>query len=117
MLKLYFNIILILVLTGSATAGTTGKIAGKVTDSETGEPLIGANVFIKDSNLGASTDLDGYFAILNVPPGTYTLKAEYIGYNTKEITDLKVSIDLTTNIDITLTQTTLETSETITVVA
>ena len=117
MFKYLFNIFLIFLFTGSLYAGTTGKIAGQVTDANTGEPLIGANVLVKDSYFGASTDLDGYYAILNIPPGTYTLQVEYIGYNSKVITAVNVSIDLTTTINISLSETTLETSETITVVA
>lgn len=117
MLKYLFAVGIIISIISSAFAGTTGKIAGRVTDANTGEPLIGANVIVKDSFFGASTDLDGYYAILNLPPGTYILQVEYIGYNTTEITDVKVSIDLTTPIDISLSETTLETSETITIVA
>ena len=52
-------------------AATTGKVAGKVTDKETGEPLPGANVTIVDSRYGAAADADGDFFILNVPPGVY----------------------------------------------
>jgi outer membrane receptor for ferrienterochelin and colicin len=117
MLKYLFTIGIILLIISSTFAGTTGKIAGRVTDADTNEPLIGANVIVKDSYFGASTDLDGYYAILNLPPGTYTLQVEYIGYNTTEITNVKVSIDLTTPIDISLSEQTLETSETITIVA
>jgi hypothetical protein len=61
-------------------AGTTGKIKGKVTDRETGEPLPGANVLIVGTTFGAASDFDGEFVILNVPPGVYTVKATFIGY-------------------------------------
>ena len=98
-------------------AGTTGKISGKVTDAQTGEPLIGANVLVNGTSLGAATDAEGYYMILNLPPGVYTLQALYIGYDTKEISNVQVSIDLTTRMDIILSETTLETGETITVVA
>jgi len=101
----------------SLYAGTTGKITGTITDAETGEPLIGANILVKGTALGAAADMDGYFMILNVPPGKYTIQAMFIGYNTKEISDLRVNIDLTAKIDIVLSETTLETSETITIVA
>ncbi|MFH1011500.1 MAG: carboxypeptidase-like regulatory domain-containing protein, partial [bacterium] len=53
-------------------AGTTGKIAGFVKDAASGEPLIGANILVEGTTLGASADVEGYFFIINVPPGTYT---------------------------------------------
>jgi hypothetical protein len=45
-----------------AEAAVTGKIAGIVTDAETGEPLPGANVLIEGTALGAATNADGYFS-------------------------------------------------------
>jgi hypothetical protein len=77
-------------------ASSTGKIAGRITDKNSGEPLITANVLIKDFQMGDATDLDGYYLILNVPPGEYTLVVMYIGYRTVEVSEVNVSIDLTT---------------------
>jgi len=57
----------------------TGRIAGKVTDASTGDPLPGANVRLEGTSLGTATDLDGKYLIPNVPAGTYTLKASYVG--------------------------------------
>ena len=62
-------------------AGTTGKIAGKITDKSTGEVLIGANVLIVGTTMGASSDIDGNYFILNIPPGEYEVKASMIGYS------------------------------------
>jgi len=59
----------------NAIAGVTGKITGVVTDSETGEPLVGANVIIEGTTMGAAADPDGYFSILNVPPDIYDIRA------------------------------------------
>jgi hypothetical protein len=73
----------ILALLFSATtiwAGTTGKLVGKVVDKATGEPLIGVNVFLEGTSLGATTDLDGNYLILNIPPGKYTVIVQYVGY-------------------------------------
>ena len=50
-------------------AGTVGKIVGQVTDKNTGDPLIGVNVMIEGTDLGAATDVDGSYIILNVLPG------------------------------------------------
>ncbi len=98
-------------------SGTTGKIAGTVTDAETGEPLIGVNIVVEGTLLGAATDEDGYYVILNVPPGRYTVKASYIGYREVIKRDVLVQIDLTTRLDFELVPTTLEMGEAIIVEA
>ncbi len=98
-------------------AGTTGKIAGTVKDAETGEPLIGVNIIVEGTTLGAATDEDGFYVILNVPPGRYTVKASYIGYQEVEKRDVRVDIDLTTRVDFELRPSTLQMGETIVVEA
>jgi outer membrane receptor for ferrienterochelin and colicin len=98
-------------------ASSTGKIAGRITDKNNDEPLITANVLIKDFQLGDATDMDGYYMILNVPPGKYTLVVMYIGYRTVEVSEVNVSIDLTTEINVAMTSETIESSETIQVIA
>ena len=80
-------------------SGTTGKIVGRVVDAETGEGLIGANVLILGTSMGAATDLDGFYQIINIPPGTYDLKFSVMGYNSLTISSVKVRVDLTTSID------------------
>jgi len=77
-------------------ASTTGKITGLITDSETGEPLIGANVIIAELGMGTASDFSGYFALLNIPPGAYDVVANYIGYSSVTYNDVRVMIDLTT---------------------
>lgn len=113
---------LIIVLTGivlscSAFAGTSGKIAGKVTEAENGKPLAGVNVIIEGTTMGAATDLDGYYVILNVPSGKYRLKATMIGYTSMIVEEVVVSIDLTTRIDMTMKSTVLEAGESVVVTA
>lgn len=85
-------------------AGTTGKIAGRVTDAETGEPLIGANIIIENTNRGAAAGKNGDYYILNLPPGTYSVRAEMIGYTAVIKRNIVVQIDLTTRIDFRLRQ-------------
>jgi len=97
-------------------SGTSGKISGIVSDSDTGEPLPGVNVYLKESSMGAATDIDGFYTILNVSPGSYTLKIDYVGYSSFEVKDVRVKIDLTTRIDMQLKTEVLE-GETIVVVA
>jgi outer membrane receptor protein involved in Fe transport len=74
----------------------SGKFHGKVSDAGTGEPLVGANVVVVGTQMGAATNVSGEFTILNVPAGTYTLKANYVGYQTITISNLRVNNDLTT---------------------
>ncbi|MDZ7272265.1 MAG: TonB-dependent receptor, partial [candidate division KSB1 bacterium] len=92
---------------GLVFAGTTGKIAGVVTDAETGQPLPAVNVVIEGTTMGAATALDGHYVILNVPPGVYTLRASMMGYATVTVTDVRVKIDLTTTQDFKLAPQTL----------
>jgi outer membrane receptor protein involved in Fe transport len=107
-IPIYFGLLLLL-MASLAFAGTTGKIAGRVVEKENGEPLIGVNVFIKGSSLGASTDIDGYYAILNVPPGTHTVMASIVGYSPITVNDVRIFIDQTTPVDIKMVQQVIET--------
>jgi len=61
-----------------------GSISGRVTDQD-GDPLIGANVILKGTLLGAATDADGRYSIRRITPGSYTLKTSMIGYETVEL--------------------------------
>jgi hypothetical protein len=94
------KIVLFLTLTvfmgGSLFGQTAGKVRGTVTDVGTGEALVGANVLIDGTSLGAATDENGEYFILNVAPGTYTMRAQLIGYAEDVESDIRVYIDLTT---------------------
>jgi len=92
-------------------AGTTGKIAGRIIDAETEEPLPFVNIVVINTDLGTTTNEDGYYSILNIPPGKYRLRATYIGYKAVTVNDVNVSIDFTTNIDIRMVSTALEGQE------
>ncbi|RQW04622.1 TonB-dependent receptor [candidate division KSB1 bacterium] len=101
----------------SATAGTTGKITGYVTDADTQEPLPGANVLIEGTSLGDATDVNGYYVIVNLPPGHYTLIVSMMGYTRQRIENVDVDIDMTTTIDVSLSTTVLEAGQEVTIVA
>lgn len=92
-------------------AQTTGKIAGKITDAETKDPLPGANVVIEGTSIGAASGLQGDFFIINVPPGQYTLKITMIGYEALRLENLQVSVNRTSYVDIKLKTTVLEGQE------
>jgi outer membrane receptor protein involved in Fe transport len=80
-------------------SGTAGKISGTISDGKTGAALPGANVVIEGTGYGAVTDANGNFTILNVPPGTVSVKASYLGYVTTTIRNLEIHIDQTTKAD------------------
>jgi len=87
----------LLICSSAVFGGSTGKIKGVVTDSESGDPIPGASVLIVGTTQGAMTDPDGYFLITLVPPGEeYVLQVTSVSYNTVEVTGVKVSTDLTT---------------------
>ena len=89
------TILFLLLFLNSAFAGITGKIMGRIIDANNNEPLIGVNVIIQGTAFGAATDINGYYIILNVPPGKYTLKAIMIGYTSVTVQDVVVKMDKT----------------------
>ncbi len=102
---------------GNVQAGTTGKIVGKVTDAATGEAIVGANVQLVGTYLGAATDGDGTFLILQIPPGTYTLEVSFLGYQTRKISNISVNIDLTSKVNVKLSSEVLQSDEIVEVIA
>ena len=74
---------------------TTGKLSGTVKGDD-GTPLAGANVFVSGTGSGASSNADGTFQILNVPAGSYVVKATYIGYSAQEVSGVRVISGLNT---------------------
>jgi hypothetical protein len=80
-------------------AGTTGKIAGRLIDSETKEPLAGADVIIQEISAGAASSPDGSYFIINVPVGVYSVTGQMIGYEPVTKSGVMVSADLTTVVD------------------
>jgi len=98
---------LVSMVASHAFAGVTGKIVGYVKDKNTGEPLQGVNVIIEGRMLGAASNNTGYYFIVNVPPGSYTLKAQMMGYKTCVIKKVLVIADLTTTVNSDLVPTVL----------
>ena len=80
-------------------AGTTGKLTGAITIKDTGEPLVGANILIEGTGLGAATDLGGKYFILQVPPGKYSVRFTMIGFQDLVMSNVRVQVDLTTRLD------------------
>jgi len=102
--------ILLTLLASPISAGTFGKIAGRVTDAH-GVPLAAANIILDGSDRGAFADSDGLYYILQVPPGSHRLTAKFMGYRTVTQEEVLVIVDLTTSIDFELQQTILHGDE------
>ena len=77
---LFVSFIFVSGLFGHEVYAQTGTITGTVTEAATGEPVPGANVFLKETKRGAATDADGNYTISNIPVGTYTLRVTFVGY-------------------------------------
>ncbi|MFL3013105.1 MAG: TonB-dependent receptor, partial [Candidatus Neomarinimicrobiota bacterium] len=77
LVKLAFITIFLL---SSSYGQESGSVYGFVKDSSNGEALIGANVFINDLSLGMATDINGYYVLQEIIPGTYDISVSYVGY-------------------------------------
>ncbi|MBN1997673.1 TonB-dependent receptor, partial [candidate division KSB1 bacterium] len=111
-LKIHLGLLLLLcVFCNFVSAATTGKIAGKVIDKESREPMVGANVMIEGTNYGAAADPNGDFFIINIPPGRYNVIVSMIGYSRTKMQNILVSVNSTTNLNFELSMETLEGQE------
>ena len=98
-LNRFVSVVLLLGIPMWASAGISGKISGRVTDRETGEPLLGANVVVEGTSYGAVSDDQGRYFIINLPPGTYSVFCSYMGYKRMSRVNVGVSVDQTSLID------------------
>ncbi len=104
-------VLLSLSVSSLAFSQSVGKISGTVTDSGTHEPLVGCNVIIAGTKMGAATDVMGTYFMLNVPPGKYEIQASMLGYAKMAQTDVVVNAGKTTVVDFKLNSTTISTQE------
>ena len=86
----------------------SGKIIGTITDGEYNEPMAFANVLIKNTTTGTTSDFDGKYQ-LEVSEGNYTIVFSYIGYQSVEISDVNVEANSEILVDVTLNTNSLET--------
>jgi|WetSurMetagenome_2_1015567.scaffolds.fasta_scaffold01478_15 hypothetical protein len=84
---------------------STGSIGGRVTDAKDNTPLIGATIKIEGSKMGAVTDDNGEYVILNVDVGTYAVECSFIGFDTRKQKDVRVSVDQRTKVNFELSVT------------
>ncbi len=99
--KKYLSLLFFFLLTFSLVNAQTGTIVGLVSDGELNEPMAFANVQIKDTSKGTSTDFEGKYTI-EIEEGTYTLVFSFVGYTSVEITDVVVKAGQETDISVTL---------------
>ncbi|RMF59661.1 MAG: hypothetical protein D6743_15980, partial [Calditrichaeota bacterium] len=109
----FWSFILLIALSGALFAQQKGNIAGTVTD-EQGNPLPGANVFLKGTLYGAATDLQGHYIII-CPPDSYLVEVAFVGYQ-KQTRPVQVVAGKTLRLDFTLKATTYFLGEQIVVV-
>lgn len=91
-------VLLLLVTVGSILA-QSGRLEGTIIDAETGEPLIGVNVIVEELTIGSATNAVGYFSVINIRPGTYTVRASMIGFTAVRVNDVRININQTTTLD------------------
>ncbi len=89
-------------------AGTTGGISGTILDSATNEPVGLATVTIPELKRGATTDAQGHYFILNLPPGKYTVRVALLGYVPQVREGIEVFPDFTTKLELTMEPTVLK---------
>ncbi len=87
---------------------STGKIEGVVRDTETGAPLAGAQVVIEGTRLGNVTNTDGYFFILNAPPGRRDITFTYTGYQKTTLSNQLILAGQTTTVNVNLSSTVVQ---------
>ncbi len=107
-----FLFLLLIIFAVPAYGQSAGKLSGRVIEEGVG-PLIGANIIVVETKQGASTDADGYYAILNMRPGVYTVRIGYIGYLTKIIEKVRITSDQTKTLNAELTPQTVQGQEVI----
>src|SRR5262245_3581017 len=100
----------LLLAAGMAHAGTTGRLAGRVLDAKK-QPLVGVAVSVPEARTGAMTDEHGQYSIGNVPAGTYTVRANLVGYGPVTTTNVVVNADETTQLDLALAETPVQLTE------
>lgn len=94
---------LLLVALPSVAFAQNGRLAGTVTDAETGDPVPGATVVLAGTQQGAATDAEGQYSIIGIDPRTYDVRVSFVGYTTQVVEGVLVTADRTTTLDFELT--------------
>ena len=102
--RLLVLVLSVLCILPSLQADTRGKLAGRIIDQKSKEPLVGVNIILVGTTMGAASDFDGNFVILNIPPETYDVKFSGVGYGTKTVKGVRVSSGQTTTLNETMSE-------------
>jgi outer membrane receptor protein involved in Fe transport len=119
MKRLLPNLLSILLLFSGMMFGQSpenGTLRGVIKDAENHEPLIGVNILVMGTYLGASTDEDGFYLIQDIKPGEYTLEVSYIGYKVIKKTGVKIEAGKTATINLDMESTALALGQDIVVI-
>ncbi|OQX91962.1 MAG: hypothetical protein B6D58_05360 [candidate division Zixibacteria bacterium 4484_95] len=99
---LVFTLIFGIPNVSASLSDSGGRIFGSIVDSETGESLPGATIFLENTTIGTASDLDGAFSLLKIPPGRYNLIIHLIGYARTKIENLEIEEGKLSKLDIAL---------------
>jgi outer membrane receptor for ferrienterochelin and colicin len=99
-----FLLPLLFITIASAALAQTGTISGVVKDAKTEEVVVGANVILQGTSVGAMTDVNGIYTIPNVKPGTYNLVISFVTYKSHIVPDVLVEDAKITNIDVAMVE-------------
>ena len=120
MRKLYLFILfnfLISLSFSHLNAGTTGILKGQVTDKKTGKSLAGVNIVLVGTRYGAATDNEGKFVVYHIPAGVYQVKVTMIGYQAYVIENVRIIMDLKTEVNIEMTEVAVDLGQEVVVTA
>lgn len=109
-LKSIIGLLCMMLLAAPVSYAQTGKLAGKILD-DNGEAVIGATALVVGTTLGAAADINGDYIILQIPPGTYSVRFSSVGYQTKVVEGVLVTSNNTTTLDVTLSEEVIEGEE------
>lgn len=101
---LFFSILILALSSPQIFSQTSGKISGKVTDKQTGQPIPFANIYVEGTSKGAAADENGDYSILDVSPGLYNVSASVVGYQKVTVENVRVNVDFTTRLNFELSQ-------------
>ncbi len=95
-------------------ADTKGKLTGHIVDQK-GAPVLGANVIVVGTTVGAVANLEGRYAIINVPAGVYDVRTSAVGYQARIVREVRINGGQTTTLDVTINESTIEADEVVTI--
>ena len=89
----------------------SGKLAGIITDAESGDAIPGATIILDGTSQGSVSDVQGQYVILNVDPGRYSVRVSFVGFTTRVFDGVLITSDRTTSLDVALSSEVVEAGE------